>query len=142
MADRGPRNVLSINENGPLSIAGELTVEGRALSEAHLCRCGRSKRKPFCDGSHADFFVATGEPSAQSPASSEPEPGPLIVTPVENGPLRCTGPLQIRSAGGRTIDCTTQAWLCRCGASSRKPYCDGTHKRTGFEAPGETPRRK
>ncbi|HSQ68957.1 MAG TPA: CDGSH iron-sulfur domain-containing protein [Steroidobacteraceae bacterium] len=142
MADRGPGNVLTINENGPLTVEGELTVEGRAMSEAHLCRCGRSKRKPFCDGSHAANFVASGEPSIQSPGSQEPPHGSLVVTPVENGPLRITGPLTIRSAGGRTIDSTTQSWLCRCGASAKKPYCDGTHKRIRFEAPGETPRRK
>ncbi|MEZ5099800.1 MAG: CDGSH iron-sulfur domain-containing protein [Thermoleophilia bacterium] len=26
--------------------------------------------------------------------------------------------------------------LCRCGQSANKPFCDGTHKRVGFEAPG------
>jgi CDGSH-type Zn-finger protein len=142
MAARSPGNVLTINENGPFSVAGELTVGDRRASEAQLCRCGRSKRKPYCDGSHGDTFVATGEPPVQSPAQHESERGPLIVTPVENGPLRFTGPLTIRSAAGRTIECTKQAWLCRCGTSARTPYCDGTHKKIGFEAPGEAPRRK
>ena len=142
MADHEAGNILTINENGPLSVEGELTVGGRTASEAHPCRCGRSKRKPYCDGSHADSFVATGEPPVQAPGPHEPQHGALIVTPVENGPLRLTGPLTMRTAGGRTIDCTTKAWLCRCGASSRKPYCDGTHKKTGFQAPGETPRQK
>lgn len=142
MAVHDPGNVLTINESGPYSVQGELTVAGRPASEAQLCRCGRSKRKPYCDGSHGDTFFESGEAPKQSPEQPELEPGPLTVTPVENGPLRFTGPLTIRSAAGRTIDCTTQAWLCRCGASSNKPYCDGTHKKIGFDAPGEAPRRK
>lgn len=142
MAVRGSSNFLTVNENGPYSVEGELTVEGRPASEAQLCRCGRSQRKPYCDGSHGDNFFATGEPPVESPGQHEPQRGPLTVTPVENGPLRFTGPLTIRSAAGRTIECAPQAWLCRCGASASKPYCDGTHKKIGFEAPGETPRRK
>jgi len=31
-----------------------------------------------------------------------------------------------------------RVFLCRCGASGNKPFCDGTHKRTGFQAPGGT----
>lgn len=113
MAIRGSGNVLTINKDGPYSVEGELTVEGRPASEAQLCRCGRSERKPYCDGSHGDSFLASGEAPAQSLEQPEPEQGLLTVTPVENGPLRFTGPLTIRSAAGRTIECATQAWLCR-----------------------------
>jgi CDGSH-type Zn-finger protein len=35
-----------------------------------------------------------------------------------------------------------EAWFCRCGGSSKKPYCDGTHKKNGFKAEGRTPVRK
>lgn len=35
---------------------------------------------------------------------------------------------------GRTVDRVTKAALCRCGQSSNKPFCDGTHTRVGFKA--------
>ena len=58
--------------------------------------------------------------------------GPLTVTPAPNGPLRVQGPLEIATGTGRTILRTTETYLCRCGASANKPYCDGSHKRIGF----------
>ncbi|MCH8843060.1 MAG: CDGSH iron-sulfur domain-containing protein, partial [SAR324 cluster bacterium] len=33
---------------------------------------------------------------------------------------------------GRTIQRTERAFLCRCGGSGRKPFCDGTHSKIGF----------
>ena len=49
-------------KNGPLSIEGALSLvdhKGNAHpsggdDKIYLCRCGQSKNKPFCDGSHAD----------------------------------------------------------------------------------------
>jgi CDGSH-type Zn-finger protein len=38
------------------------------------------------------------------------------------------------SGTGRTINRATEAYLCRCGASANKPWCDGTHKKIGFKA--------
>jgi CDGSH-type Zn-finger protein len=62
--------------------------------------------------------------------------GPLAVTPIRNGPLMLKGPLEIISGTGRTVMCGTEAFLCRCGASAKKPFCDGTHKKIGFAAEG------
>ena len=57
-------NTVRVWENGPLAFHGELDIKGDTSSfRATLCRCGLSKRKPFCDHSHAEGgFDATGEP--------------------------------------------------------------------------------
>lgn len=40
--------------NGPLALRGSLNIVGQQLARMTLCRCGQSKNKPFCDGSHHD----------------------------------------------------------------------------------------
>jgi CDGSH-type Zn-finger protein len=56
------------------------------------------------------------------------------VFPNPNGSLKVTGNLEVVSGTGRTVNRVTQVWLCRCGQSANKPYCDGSHKRVGFVA--------
>ena len=86
------RNVVAVLENGPLAVRGVLDVAGNPEIRATLCRCGASKNKPYCDGSHvAAGFTASGElPVAESLPAWGPA-GPLEVTPLPNGPLRVTG---------------------------------------------------
>jgi len=60
--------------------------------------------------------------------------GPLNVEPQPNGPLLVTGNLEIVSGTGRTVNKVTKTWLCRCGQSKNKPYCDSSHKAAGFVA--------
>lgn len=54
----------------------------------------------------------------------------------ENGPLVVTGPVTVVDHLGNKYDVSGKpnVALCRCGSSSRKPFCDGTHKTTGFQA--------
>ena len=52
-----------------------------------------------------------------------------------NGPLIATGDLQIET-GPETLS-RPKASLCRCGASANKPFCDGSHRTSGFADPGE-----
>ena len=102
---------------------------------ATLCRCGASANKPFCDGSHVRAgFGATGEPASKESEALPARNGSLAVTPAPNGPLRVQGPHEIVTGTGRTILRTNESYLCRCGASANKPYCDGSHKRIGFTA--------
>jgi CDGSH-type Zn-finger protein len=53
-----------------------------------------------------------------------------------NGPLIATGDLRIEIAGAETLT-QPKASLCRCGASSKKPFCDGTHRTIGYQEAGE-----
>lgn len=53
----------------------------------------------------------------------------------ENGSIRITGMVDIVDADGNVIESKTDFSLCRCGHSKDKPWCDGTHKTAGFEAP-------
>ncbi|HWM19437.1 MAG TPA: CDGSH iron-sulfur domain-containing protein [Ilumatobacteraceae bacterium] len=59
----------------------------------------------------------------------------VTITPLENGPYLIKGPVTIHDADGGEyqIDRATIA-LCRCGGSTSKPFCDGTHSKIGFSA--------
>ncbi len=59
----------------------------------------------------------------------------VTITPIKNGPYRVTGPIRLTDPQGEdfSLEKETVA-LCRCGASSNKPFCDGTHRRIGFES--------
>jgi CDGSH-type Zn-finger protein len=53
----------------------------------------------------------------------------------DNGPYKVTGPVRLVDAGGNawTLE-NGSIVLCRCGQSASKPFCDGTHKASGFES--------
>jgi CDGSH-type Zn-finger protein len=54
----------------------------------------------------------------------------------ENGPYLVNGPVTLVDADGTefTLPEGKAVALCRCGGSTKKPFCDGTHSRTGFAA--------
>ncbi|MBI5855597.1 MAG: CDGSH iron-sulfur domain-containing protein [Nitrospirae bacterium] len=57
----------------------------------------------------------------------------VVIKPPNNGPLHVKGPMKIVTEGGREIAFDgDEAWLCRCGHSANKPFCDGAHKKAGF----------
>ena len=51
-----------------------------------------------------------------------------------NGPLRVVGNLEVVSGTGRTFNKVSETYLCRCGLSRKKPYCDASHRAAGFRA--------
>jgi len=56
-----------------------------------------------------------------------------------SGPYLVRGPVVLRDADGNVIDTKGQdaIVLCRCGGSTTKPFCDGTHSKIGFLAANE-----
>jgi CDGSH-type Zn-finger protein len=57
------------------------------------------------------------------------------ITPLDNGPYMVEGELELVSPSGQPIQVRgSKAFLCRCGGSTRKPFCDGTHSRIFFQA--------
>jgi CDGSH-type Zn-finger protein len=144
-------------ERTPFDAAAE-TLEGPGLvlrDEESLCAFAR-----FCDndGSIWSLIEQTGDagvrtivkheathcPSGRlvihdraTGSAIEPDLAPSIVL-VEDPAKECSGPLWVRggiaiaSQDGTPYEIRNRVTLCRCGASSNKPFCDGTHASFGF----------
>ena len=63
---------------------------------------------------------------------------PVEIGVVPDGPLWVTGMVPITGASGDTLETRNRVTLCRCGASSLKPLCDGTHADIGFSTSDNT----
>jgi len=62
---------------------------------------------------------------------------PVVIRCRENGPLVIRGPVRVVDHLGNEFRLPTDkeaVALCRCGASQRKPFCDGSHRDCGFRA--------
>jgi len=131
-----PVNLATVREAGPYAFRAQLEIDGTPAGfRATLCRCGASKNKPYCDGSHHEVgFSATGEPPTGKTEALAMRNGVLAIDPQTNGPLRVRGNLEILSGTGRAVARVTSAYLCRCGGSANKPFCDGTHAKIGFRS--------
>jgi CDGSH-type Zn-finger protein len=56
------------------------------------------------------------------------------VVPTENGPYKVTGAIELLDPDGNAIPVPGHTiFLCRCGGSSTKPFCDGSHSKIGFQ---------
>ncbi|HEY0153888.1 MAG TPA: CDGSH iron-sulfur domain-containing protein [Longimicrobium sp.] len=61
---------------------------------------------------------------------------PVTILARHNGPFVVEGPFRLIDADGNEFPVVAgkKVSLCRCGASTRKPFCDGTHSKIGFDA--------
>lgn len=129
-------NELLVTPGGPLKMTGNITLIDEDGSVTHsnnlsLCRCGASNSKPICDDQHLEieFFDggAIGQLSDWMPVT---RPQTITVTCVKNGPLKFRGYLRIHNKKGQ--ECITMnGALCRCGKSSKKPFCDNKQQCSG-----------
>ena len=73
------------------------------------------------------------EPALEPP--DDDRPARATITPYRDGPLIVRGDFRLVDTDGNDIDPGRRTVaLCRCGKSGIKPFCDGTHKLTGFTA--------
>lgn len=135
-------NKVTLTSNGSLHCVGAIEVSDahgnilKSEKELWLCRCGASGNKPYCDGSHKGAAFrdeGTTVPGELALAGGGTD-APLQVSLRVDGPLKCLGPFEIAGADGRTLWRGTETALCRCGASEKKPFCDGSHRRIGFKS--------
>lgn len=137
-------STVRLRVRGPLQLQGDVEIrlpEGTVVADTRvtLCRCGASRNKPFCDNSHGYIgFMAGGELGENKARVVDglQTDGKLVVTPTLDGPLKVEGDFAILSARGDAVYQGNRALLCRCGGSQNKPFCDGTHSRTDFQAEG------
>lgn len=61
---------------------------------------------------------------------------PVKITARPNGPYLVEGDLELYDPTGKKVDTSGpgRIALCRCGGSTTKPFCDGTHSKIGFKA--------
>jgi CDGSH-type Zn-finger protein len=218
---------VKVTKNGPYIVSGQLHLakeravvgkegepefwkkgeEFQKQEEYHLCRCGKSKNKPFCDGAHEEIgfdgtetasmkkfelqakkiigpgvdmldaeelcasarfcHLAGGtwanvqksgdsfakkmaiQTACNCPAGRlvvyDKKTGKAIepqfeqsVSIIEDTPAKVSGPIwlkggiQLESANGKKYEIRNRCTLCRCGKSTNKPFCDGSHIRTNF----------
>jgi CDGSH-type Zn-finger protein len=132
-------NEALITNAGPINLTGNITLvkeDGSIVYANHLslCRCGASGTKPICDEHHLNIeFLHSGRISAASDVQPSERPSKLTISMIKDGPLTFSGRLRVHNSHGQ--QCVKQRGsLCRCGHSANKPFCDGSHEKTGFRS--------
>jgi uncharacterized Fe-S cluster protein YjdI len=130
---------------------GEITIVWKAGLCIHSTNCWRGlievfnpKARPWIKP-HGAATERIIDQIAQCPSGAlsyyrnEPEPQPdeqvvssQIVEVIENGPLLVYGNITVKNRDGSETARSNVTAFCRCGQSGNKPYCDGSHVKTGF----------
>jgi CDGSH-type Zn-finger protein len=133
MSDIGRIDVL---DDGPLVAEGLDKLDNskgddlEVRKKVALCRCGASENKPFCDGSHKKIGFSNRVEIGvhQAPSGIKCANGIKV---LRNGPYEIRGCL-LGIADPMNSSPDEPYYLCRCGASGNKPFCDGSHKVINF----------
>lgn len=125
---RTPNEALITNA-GPLKLSGNLTLIEEDLTVSHhneltLCRCGSSNHRPYCDDRHLDIeFFNNGSMQAASEVPVVHRPQRVTLRCIKDGPLQFKGYLRLYNRKGQEFTALSGN-LCRCGDSTKKPFCD------------------
>lgn len=136
------KNRIKLRENGPVYFFGDLEVqdaEGNIVlqdTRFAMCRCGASANKPACDNSHKklDWSADVTADTSDMDELEEENQDKLLIKLMKNGPVLLEGIYTLESSEIGELTSSKNIALCRCGGSSNKPFCDGTHKEIGFTA--------
>ncbi|AXH08557.1 hypothetical protein CP960_06380 [Malaciobacter halophilus] len=140
---------LSFFKNGPIKLTNDsqfvleksIIYEGKSFDLnkcTFICRCGRSKNQPFCEGSHSNarfdtrcktskekFSQTLKNNSLTSKTNELNEPPQLIIK--ENSPILAKGNITLKIKDIPEIINRRKFNLCRCGSSKYMPFCDCSH---------------
>jgi uncharacterized Fe-S cluster protein YjdI/CDGSH-type Zn-finger protein len=88
-----------------------------------------------CPSGALSYELHDESPAVEKVAEEEP----ILITIVPNGSARIVGKVRIVDLEGNLILETEKCSLCRCGLSEKKPFCDGAHKRAGWQGEAQSP---
>jgi CDGSH-type Zn-finger protein len=136
----GENGSILVERDGPSVISRAGRQEATERLRLALCRCGESSSKPYCDMTHlkVGFVAARTELAPVRVSQSGDEEASVKITSMENGPNKVeaeAGGWSVQRDGAEEIMERPAIFLCRCGHSENKPFCDGTHNKIGFTAP-------
>ncbi|MFO7756291.1 MAG: CDGSH iron-sulfur domain-containing protein [Bacteroidales bacterium] len=60
---------------------------------------------------------------------SQDKPTTPVITIIKNGPLKVAGSFTLLKENNFPVESGSEVYLCRCGKSSKKPFCDGSHRK-------------
>jgi uncharacterized Fe-S cluster protein YjdI len=63
----------------------------------------------------------------------EPKDKKSEITIFENGPIHVPADVKVKDANGKILKVNEDKYICRCGHSKNKPFCDGSHMMLGFK---------
>jgi len=81
-----------------------------------------------CPSGALSYYMNSEKDKMEQAAKSE-----SVVQTIENGPLMVHGHILIKHHNGEETEKSKTTAFCRCGASGNKPYCDGSHTKSGFK---------
>lgn len=141
--------VITPQRNGSLLVEGDqlrvVRADGTVAYEGRrvfLCRCGHSRDKPICDGTHklvgwTDEGLVAVNKMKVDPQPPAPDDLLVTITAKPDSKLIVHGHVEVRGQDGTTCSGTLCS-LCRCGATKLRPFCDDAHKTSGFKDPASS----